>query len=188
MKFYRAIVIGFVVTLPLFVSWATVTPAKVPLRERPALPSISQPEIFAPRTVPPVLPVPAIPELEQAIYDQVNQYRSLKGLSPLLMDTRISAAARRHSQAMAQREIPFGHGGFRQRVLRLNQIIAARRVSENVAYIFTHRETATRVVQGWIKSPQHRPSLEGEFRFTGVGVAQGDRGAFYFTQIYIRPR
>lgn len=165
-----------------------MTPAKVPLLEHPELPSIKQPEVPAPRTLPPVVPIPSIPELEQSIYNQVNQYRSLRGLAPLVIDTRISAEARRHSQAMAQRQVPFGHSRFRQRVLLLNQIIPARRVSENVAYMFTHRETATRVVQGWIKSSAHRPSLEGEFRFTGVGVAQGERGAFYFTQIYIRPR
>jgi uncharacterized protein YkwD len=89
---------------------------------------------------------------------------------------------------MATKRLPFGHHDFRQRARRVDRIIRSRRVSETVAYIFTHQDTAKRAVQGWVKSPRHRPILVGNYRVTGVGVAQGDRGAFYFTQIYVRPR
>jgi uncharacterized protein YkwD len=140
-----------------------------------------------------VLPIteavePSIPALEHAVYEQINQHRATLGLAPLRLDTRISISARSHSQNMADRRIPFGHSNFRQRVLALDRLVPSRRISENVAYMFTHRETAKRVVQGWLRSPAHRPSIEGrEYRLTGVGVAKGERGAFYVTQIYIRP-
>jgi uncharacterized protein YkwD len=130
----------------------------------------------------------AIPVLEQAVFEEVNRYRTSIGLAPLQLDTRISQQARAHSQAMATKRLPFGHHDFRQRARRVDRIIRSRRVSETVAYIFTHQDTAKRAVQGWVKSPRHRPILVGNYRVTGVGVAQGDRGAFYFTQIYVRPR
>jgi len=131
--------------------------------------------------------VPSIPELEQAIYLKVNRYRQQRGLPALQLDSRISTIARRHSQDMADRRISFGHQNLRYRALAVDRVIASRRVSENVAYVFSHQNTADRVVQGWLRSAAHRSAIEGEFRYTGVGVAQNDRGAFFFTQIYVRP-
>lgn len=130
----------------------------------------------------------AIDVLEQTVFEEVNQYRVSLGLRPFQINPRLSEQARAHSQAMAEKQIPFGHTDFRKRVRKIDRIIRSRRVSENVAYIFTHKDTAKRAVQGWIKSPRHRPVLEGNYRYTGVGVAQGERGAFYFTQVYVNPR
>jgi uncharacterized protein YkwD len=89
---------------------------------------------------------------------------------------------------MAGRQVPFGHTDFSQRIRRVNQIISSRRVSENVAYIFSHNDPAKRAFDGWLRSPAHRRAIEDNFSVTGVGVALGDRGALYFTQIYVRPR
>jgi uncharacterized protein YkwD len=168
-------------SLPTVIAIRSTAEAQVPALFRrsqptpPALPSTEAAE-------------PSISELENSVYEQINQHRATLGLSPLQLDTRISIYARSHSQNMADRRIPFGHSNFRQRVLALDRLVPSRRISENVAYMFTHHETAKRVVQGWLKSPHHRPSIEGrEYRLTGVGVAQGERGAFYVTQIYIRP-
>lgn len=185
--------IGFLSALPLALMAKSQTPdlfkgapAATPLPNR-------TPDLFkgAPAATP--LPSPATSELsittlEQTVYEQVNQHRSRIGLPALRLDPRLSSIARKHSQEMANREIPFGHTGLRKRALKVNGVIRSRRVSETVAYIFTHKDTAQRAVQGWLKSSNHRPTLEGNFKFTGVGVAQGDRGAFYFTQIYVRPR
>ncbi len=142
----------------------------------------------APTSPPSSITAETLPKLEQRIFEQVNQYRLHRGLRPLRMDPRISAQARAHSQAMAERQVPFGHTDFSQRIRRVNRIIASRRVSENVAYIFSHNDPAKRAFDGWLRSPAHRRALEDNFSVTGVGVALGDRGALYFTQIYVRPR
>lgn len=126
--------------------------------------------------------------LEQRVFQLVNEYRSQRRLPPLRIDTRLSQVAREHSQSMASRRVPFGHPEFRRRVLVVNRVVPSRRVAENVAYIFSHQDTANRAVQGWIRSDDHRPSMEGAYSLTGIGVAQGERGAFYFTQIFVRPR
>ncbi|HEY9648073.1 MAG TPA: CAP domain-containing protein [Chroococcidiopsis sp.] len=136
----------------------------------------------------PSLEIPTAAALEQAVYDQINQHRVSMGLAPLTLDPRISDRARAHSQAMAEQRIPVSHYNFRDRARQIRRIVRFRRIAENVAYIFTHRNTADRAVQGWLQSASHRASIEGNYSITGIGVVQGDRGAFYFTQIFVRPR
>ncbi len=90
---------------------------------------------------------------------------------------------------MADRRVPFGHTGLQQRLHRVDRILPTRRVAENAAYIFTHKNTADRAFQGWLRSNSHRQAIEESYyRYTGIGVAQDRNGAFYFTQLYVRPR
>ena len=42
-------------------------------------------------------------------------------------------------------------------------------------------------VEGWSKSPEHRKNMLGNFSLTGIGVAQGQEGRYFFTQIFIEP-
>lgn len=136
----------------------------------------------------PSISAASLPELERQIFERVNDYRVQRGLRSLRMDSRISVQARAHSQSMALHQIPFGHTDFKRRVRQVDRIISSRRVSENVAYIFSHNDPAKRAFEGWLKSPAHRRAIEDNFSITGIGVAIGDRGAVYFTQIYLRPR
>jgi uncharacterized protein YkwD len=142
----------------------------------------------APTLTTPTITKDALPELEYQIFEYVNEYRRQRGLRSLRIDDRISDHARAHSQAMASHAIPFGHTDFKRRVRQVDRIISSRRVSENVAYIFSHNDPAKRAFEGWLKSPTHRRAIEDNFSITGIGVAIGDRGALYFTQIYLRPR
>ncbi len=133
--------------------------------------------------------MPSVPELERLIHQQVNQHRASRGLSPLLLNPDISAIARQHSQDMATKRVPFGHTGLQQRLHRVDRILPTRRVAENAAYIFTHKDTANRAFQGWLRSNSHRQAIEERYyRYTGIGVAQDQNGAFYLTQLYVRPR
>ena len=45
---------------------------------------------------------------------------------------------------------------------------------------------AREVVDGWLHSPGHRRNIEGDFRLTGIGLAEGSNGMIYFTQIFVR--
>ncbi len=164
----------------------TVLPADPPPAASPPL--FPAPADLGPPARPSAPEIPTAAALEQAIYDQINQHRLSQGLAPLTLDPRISDRARAHSQAMAERRIPVSHYNFRDRAREIRRIVRFRRIAENVAYIFTHRNTADRAVQGWLQSASHRASIEGNYSITGIGVVQGDRGAFYFTQIFVRPR
>ncbi|MEM8605427.1 MAG: CAP domain-containing protein [Cyanobacteria bacterium P01_H01_bin.121] len=130
-----------------------------------------------------------VAQLEADILDRVNQYRAARGLRPLRMDQRLIATAKTHSQAMASQQIPFGHYNFQQRVRSVNRQVRSRRVGENLAMIFSQDDPAERALQGWLRSSTHRQSLEdASYRLTGIGIAQNEQGAFYVTQIFVRPR
>jgi len=122
--------------------------------------------------------------LELAIHDLVNAHRRSKGLPPLTLDPRINRLARLHSAAMATGKVKVGHDGFRERAKLLSQD-GPKGVAENVAYDFGHTDPATSIVQGWLKSTNHRENIEGPYERTGVGVARNVTGAIYVTQIFV---
>ncbi len=126
--------------------------------------------------------------LEQAVNDQVNDYRATQGKPLLRLDSRISDQARSHSQDMASGASTFGHQGFDQRVQAIAKVIPYRAAAENVAYNQGYAEPVTQAVQGWLKSTGHRQNIEGQYDLTGIGVANNGKGEYYFTQIFIRSR
>ena len=131
----------------------------------------------------------SIAELEKQVHQQVNQYRTLQNLPRLQLDSRISEQSRRHSQDMAKRGGgSISHDGFEQRVKAIAQSIPYSSAAENVAYNFGQSNPAEVTVEGWINSPGHRQNMEGDFDLTGIGIAQSDRGDYYFTQIFIKRR
>jgi len=130
-------------------------------------------------------PTESLDSLEQAVYNQVNQYRTSNGLPPLTLDSRISEQARNHSQDMANGQVPFGHDGFQSRIQAIEEIIPLSAAAENAAYNQGYSDPASVAVQGWLKSPGHLTNIKGQYNLTGIGVAKNVQGAYYFTQIFI---
>ncbi|MCC5640658.1 CAP domain-containing protein [Nostoc sp. CHAB 5844] len=126
--------------------------------------------------------------LETAVHNQINQFRASQGLPPLTRNSTIDNQARIHSQNMAGGRVAFGHYGFGQRIQAIAVTIPYRAAAENVAYNQGYRYPATQAVQGWLRSSGHLANIRGNYNFTGVGVAVNDRGAVYFTQIFILKR
>ncbi|MGB3493969.1 MAG: CAP domain-containing protein [Elainellaceae cyanobacterium] len=129
-----------------------------------------------------------IRNIEQQVFELVNQYRIDQGLSPLQLDDRISVYARQHSEAIATRQISFGHGGFSDRVDRIGREIRYRRIGENVAFNQGMMNPAQRALRGWLNSSTHRDNIGGRYQLTGIGVARDRAGGFYITQIFLRRR
>ena len=96
----------------------------------------------------------------------VNALRSENGLSPLIADANLSAAARQHAESMARRG-RVSHAGFRSRMRRANVVFPA---AENVAMGQSDGEAA---VAAWAGSAGHRRNMLGEF--TRFGVARAER-------------
>src|SRR6202000_2318218 len=114
----------------------------------------------------------------------VNQYRRSKGLPALQPNSYISSVALGHSRDMLTGKSPFGHDGFRQRIDRISGKLGKLHVAaENVA---SGPMDAREVVDGWLHSPGHRRNIMGDFRLTGIGVAEAANGMVYFTQIFVR--
>jgi uncharacterized protein YkwD len=125
--------------------------------------------------------------LELSIHDRVNQYRQAQNLPPLAFDPTISAQARAHSTKMANTS-RLSHDGFKERVEVVAKTISYKGAAENVAYNMGHTHPDDTAVKGWIKSPGHQVNMVGAYDLTGIGVAQNDKGEYYFTQIFISKR
>ncbi len=114
----------------------------------------------------------------------VNQHRKSVGLPPLQLIDAATTESVKHSADMAFRRMPFGHDGFDDRMNAISKNIGqVSAMAENVAY--GHLD-AKAVVELWINSPGHKKNMEGNYNFTGIGLAQTKDGTIYFTQIFIR--
>lgn len=123
---------------------------------------------------------------EKIVIQAVNEYRAKRGLPALKARPEITREARKHSQDMAQKKMPFGHQQFQTRIKRIySQIPNCRSGSENVAW-FPPGKSAREVVRLWLTSPGHRRNIEGHFNLTGVGIVRDSRGWIEYTQIFIR--
>ena len=125
-------------------------------------------------------------EIEKAV-NRVRAEHGLRTLSPL---PELIEAARRHSEDMAGRDF-FDHRspeGMRPIDRVRARGVAPRRVLENISLNRGQTEPVTAAVEGWIASPGHRRNiLDPDVTHTGVGVAEDDDGAFYFTQLFVLP-
>jgi uncharacterized protein YkwD len=122
------------------------------------------------------------PAVERDILFYINKHRKSKGLPEFGFNAIIAAEARRHSTDMASRRVPFGHQGLTTRTKNITgKIKSVNAVSENVA---RGPITAEQAVNLWLKSDGHRKNIEGNYRYTGVGVARDRKSELYFTQIF----
>jgi len=71
------------------------------------------------------------------------------------------------------------HDNFSARAAKISSKESAEYVAENVAKDY---ETAEEAFQGWLKSTNHRSTMEGEFTHTAVSVKKTNTGKFYYTR------
>jgi uncharacterized protein YkwD len=124
-------------------------------------------------------------QIEQEIFKLINDHRRSIGAAELAWNVTIAEQARLHSQSMAAGTVPFGHDGFDGRTALIGETIPWRAAAEIIALA----GNAAEAVNAWIASTEHKPTLEGDYNLTGVGVAKAKSGnSFYATQIFIKPR
>lgn len=122
--------------------------------------------------------------MEESILYYINDHRHSLGLVSLQPVAEAARQAYRHSKDMADRKTDFGHEGFDQRIQAIKQQSGWISASaENVAY---GQLSAREVVNGWLNSPGHKRNIEGNYRFTGIGVYKDRKGITFFTQIFFR--
>ncbi len=125
--------------------------------------------------------------LEAQTHELVNAHRRDAGLRPLEYSPAIAAVARRHSEAMAAGKVRVGHQGAAERERRIAREIPLRGMAENVAVNnAAARRTARMAVAGWLGSRGHRANIVGDYDVTGIGIARGRNGAWYFTHIFVK--
>jgi uncharacterized protein YkwD len=109
----------------------------------------------------------------------VNRERTQRGLSPLAINSLLSAASLEHSEDMVRRRY-FEHSTPEGRTVgdRLRAIGYARGTSasagENLAYGVGPKSTPASIVRAWMRSPGHRADiLRPAFTEIGIGIALG---------------
>ncbi|MCR6718838.1 MAG: CAP domain-containing protein [Chitinophagaceae bacterium] len=122
--------------------------------------------------------------LAKEVLRETNQFRKSRSKKELVWHDGLSEIARKHSEAMANGTMPFGHKDFKLREKEARKVLDGKlsAIAENVAY---GSNTAEDVVAMWKNSPGHRQNMLGNFRYIGVGTAKSKDGTIYFTQIFV---
>lgn len=121
--------------------------------------------------------------LQQEILTYVNEHRTSKGLTPLVMNDTIVPAAIAHSKYLAFKTISLNHDNFEERMYALiKQLKRVTGAAENVA---DGKMSAKEVVSAWLNSPGHRDNIEGNYNITGIGIVRNRQGVLYYTQIFL---
>lgn len=125
-------------------------------------------------------------ELVEQVVEAHNAYRAKAGLTPLVVNPELEAAADEQARDMAKRR-KMGHKGGDgsspfDRMKR--QGYTFRAAAENVAYGF---DDVGEVMTGWMKSPGHRRNILGNFSEIGVGRVIARDGASYWCVTFGTP-
>lgn len=127
------------------------------------------------------------PQIVQEIHRGVNEFRQSQGLQPLTLNAAISEQAREHSVEMSQTPDTISHKNFDERVKELRQQMPYQASAENVAVNVNYENPGVQAVEGWKNSPSHRKNMLGDYNQTGIGIARGKDGGYFFTQIFWKP-
>ena len=112
--------------------------------------------------------------------EMTNAFRAKKRLRKLIWHPGLAEVGRKHSGAMANDIVEFGHDGFQERLSHL----PIKSAAENVYMANYETDLARYAVDGWIQSPGHLKNLVGDFTHCGIGVYKNAEGFWYFTQIF----
>jgi uncharacterized protein YkwD len=125
--------------------------------------------------------------LAAQIVQLTNAERAQVGCAPLVVDPRLTAAARGHSADMAERNY-FNHDGpdGRTPFQRINDAGYSFSVAaENIA---AGQRTPQEVLTGWMNSPSHRANIvDCTLTNIGVGYASGGSYGTYWTEDFGTP-
>lgn len=123
-------------------------------------------------------------QIEKEIFQLINEYREKNGLPPLQYNDAVADMAQRHSQHMADKDVPFGHTGFQDRYNALKKELPDMTAgAENVAY---GADDAAEAVELWLHSAGHKKNIRGNFTHTGISVVRDSDGHLYFTQLFVK--
>lgn len=129
-------------------------------------------------------------KIEQIIFRLTNEERAKRGLPPFVQNDSLETTARRHSQAMADKNF-FSHMDPEKRTpdTRFHEWFPAilGGVGENIAFIqssISDEDMAAQFVQNWMNSPAHKRNILSPQFFqmgVGAGIRKSD-GSVYGTQ------
>ncbi len=120
--------------------------------------------------------------VEAALLQVVNAHRVALGYNALEFSQVAYEYANAHNDYMIAKG-GLSHDHFSSRASNIAAEVNAEYVSENVAKDYPSAELA---FQGWLESPNHRKTMEGDFTHTAVSVKLDAQGNYYYTQLFYR--
>lgn len=125
-----------------------------------------------------------------ALFDQVNSYRTSKGLAKIERHPGLDRLAQGHANFMRANRGKFGvdgryvsHDGFEARSLIAEQKYGMPGAQENVGAA----TQGSSVFTAWKNSSIHEKVIRAKWTYTGMGVAVDKDGMVFATQIFGNP-
>ncbi len=129
------------------------------------------------------IPVVAnVKAMENELLSIVNEHRTSAGYSSLEFSVVAYEYANSHTDYMIAQGI-LSHDNFSARASVISSETNAVEVAENVA---KDHPSAAAAFDGWLNSPSHKKTMEGDFTHTAVSVKKDANGDLYFTQLFYR--
>lgn len=121
-------------------------------------------------------------QVEAVLLQVVNEHRASLGFNALEFSTIAYEYANAHNDYMIAKG-GLSHDHFSSRASKIATEADAEYVSENVAKDYPNAQMA---FEGWLNSPNHRKTMEGDFTHTAVSVKIDASGNYYYTQLFYK--
>ena len=135
-----------------------------------------------PAVPPEVNSVANIKTIEDELLGIVNTHRESLGYTSLQYSAVAYQYASTHTDYMISQG-NLSHDNFGARASDISSLTDAEMVAENVAKDYADAAAA---FQGWLKSADHRKTMEGNFTHTAVSVKKDAQGTIFYTQLFYR--
>lgn len=151
--------------------------------------NLSRPRIVETKSEPKTESPNSTFSFEKKVFALINEKRAEQGLPPLAWNDEVAKVARTHSQNMANYKF-FSHAGLdgtmvSDRADKLG-VTKWRAIGENIAYNRGYQNPCEFAVERWMLSDSHKQNLlDNRWKESGIGVAVGNDGAYYFTQVFL---
>jgi uncharacterized protein YkwD len=129
-------------------------------------------------------------DFARRIFSRINEIRVINGAGELQWSDAVAECAQQQSERKVELRFP-GHedperGGVAERLQRAG--IGWSRCGENLFMEKGWDDPVNYALVCWWYSPGHQANLlNPDYTETGVGLAQGEDGAWFVTQIFVTP-
>ena len=112
----------------------------------------------------------------------INAHRVSIGLNELKEINYISYKSEEHDNYMITNNV-VNHDDFVSRSENIMKVLGAKSVGENIAYNYNSPQAA---LDAWLKSPDHKANIEGNFTHFGLAIRISAEGKKYYTNIFVK--
>jgi len=121
---------------------------------------------------------------ELELFNLVNTHRATLGIEELTFSVVAYSYAEEHTGLMVS-ENTLSHKNFNSRASKIVSKTNASHVAENIT---KNKTTVTDALEGWLSSPSHKNTIEGNFSHTAISIKENGLGELFYTQIFFKQK